>query len=155
MYLDGAEQWDGINMKNFLKKLTGLDKEEQRIAEEKAAAEEERKRIEEEELELLKKKDPKEYATKKEEPWVGVLKTHIDTNNLRNGFFELDWNKYFIVKLLQEGYGSEGDPEEEVVDRWFRTLCTDVANEEGIDMSDRSAGYINVNKLGNGKSEIS
>lgn len=155
MYLDLEELWDGINMKNFLKKITGLDKEEQRIAEERAAAEAERQQLEEQELELLKKKDPKEYATRKKEPWVGVLETHIDTNNLRNGFFELDWNKYFIVQLIQEGYGSDGDSEESIVDRWFRTLCTDVANEEGIDMSDRAAGYINVNKLGNGKSEVS
>jgi Mg2+/citrate symporter len=53
-------------MKNFIKKLTGLDKEEARIAEEKA-------KVAEEEMELLKKKDPKEYATRRKEPWVNVL----------------------------------------------------------------------------------
>ena len=68
----------------------------------------------------------KEVATKKKEPWVGVLNTHVNKENVRNGFFELDWNKYFIVQLKQQGYGVENDPDEEVVDRWFRELCANV-----------------------------
>jgi len=54
------------------------------------------------------------------------LNTHVNKENVRNGFFELDWNKYFIVQLKQQGYGVEGDPDEEVVDRWFRELCANV-----------------------------
>ena len=68
----------------------------------------------------------KEKATMKKEPWVGVLNTHVNKENVRNGFFELDWNDYFIVQLKQQGYGVEGDPDEEVVDRWFRELCANV-----------------------------
>lgn len=68
----------------------------------------------------------KEVATKKKEPWVGVLNTHVNKENVRNGFFELDWNQYFIVQLKQQGYGVENDPDEEVVDRWFRELCANV-----------------------------
>ena len=68
----------------------------------------------------------KEIATRKKEPWVGVLNTHVNKENVRNGFFELDWNKYFIVQLKQQGYGVENDPDEEVVDRWFRELCANV-----------------------------
>jgi hypothetical protein len=34
-------------------------------------------------------------------------------------------------------------------------LCKDVANEEGIDMTDRTGGYINVKKIAEGKSEVS
>ena len=141
-------------MKNFLKKLTGLDKEEARIAEEKAAAEEERKRIEEEELALLKKKDPKEYATRKKQPWVAVLDVKVNEDNVRNGFFELDWNKYFIEDLKRAGYGEEGDLEEEIVDRWFRDIVYNMLADEGMDTS-RGAGYINVVPIDRGKSEVS
>ena len=62
----------------------------------------------------------------KKEPWVGVLNTHVNKENVQNGFFELDWNEYFIVQLKQQGYGVEGDKDEEIVDRWFRELCANV-----------------------------
>jgi hypothetical protein len=134
-------------MKNFLKKLTGLDKEEARIAEEKA-------RVEEESLEVLKKKDPKAYATKKKEPWVSVLDVKVNQDNVRNGFFELDWNEYFIQDLKRAGYGEEGDVDEEIVDRWFRDIVYNMLSEEGMD-TDRGAGYINVVPISKGKSEVS
>ena len=106
-------------MKNWLKNITGIAAEEKRLAEEK-------NRIKAEELENLKKKNPKEYATRKKEPWVGVLDTHVNKENVRNGFFELDWNKYFIEQLIEQGYGLDNDPEEQIVDRWFRELCAQV-----------------------------
>jgi hypothetical protein len=135
-------------MKQFLKKLTGLDKEEARIAEEKA-------RVESEEMELLKKKDPKEYATRRKEPWVSVLDVKVNQDNVRNGFFELDWNKYFIKDLKKAGYGEEGDLEEEIVDRWFRDIVYNMLQEEGIDPTDRGAGYINITPIDKGKAEVS
>lgn len=95
----------------------------------------------------------KEFATRKKEPWVGVLNTHVNQENVRNGFFELDWNEYFIVQLKQAGY--VGGSEEEIVDQWFQDLCRNVGNEEGVDMEKRGSGYINVSSLGNGKAEIS
>jgi hypothetical protein len=95
---------------------------------------------------------PKEAATLKKEPYVAVLNTHINEDNIRNGFFELDWNEYFIVKLREAGY--TGDSEEEVVDAWFKDLCKDVAAEESVNMERRGAGFININSLGNGKAEI-
>jgi hypothetical protein len=117
-------------MKDWLKKITGIAAKEQALQaeREKITAENESriKQLEEQELELLKKKDPKEYATRKKEPWVGVLNTHVNKENIRNGFFELDWNEYFVLQLRQEGYGTDGDPEEEIVDRWFRELCANV-----------------------------
>jgi len=97
--------------------------------------------------------DAKKLATAKKEPWVGVLETHVNPENVRNGFFELDWNEYFIVQLKQAGY--VGDTEESVVDQWFQDLCRNVGQEEGVDMDKRSSGYINVSSLGNGKAEIS
>ena len=103
----------------WLEKLTGLDKI-RKEAEEKLA------QAEEQEMQTLKDKNPKEYATRRKEPWVGVIETHVNKENVRNGFFELDWNKYFIEQLRQDGYGFEGDTDEQIVDRWFRELCANV-----------------------------
>ena len=78
------------------------------------------------EAETLAKLSPKERATRKKEPWVGVIETHVNKDNVRNGFFELDWNDHFVLKLKQEGYGEDGDKDEEIIDRWFRELCANV-----------------------------
>ena len=72
-------------MKQWLKKITGIEAEEKRIAEEKAA-------LEAESDKKLKARDPKAFATKKGEPWVNVLDMQVNENNIRNGFFELDWH---------------------------------------------------------------
>ena len=101
----------------------------------------------------LAKLSPKELATERKEPWSAVLDTHVNKDNLRNGFFELDWNEYFIVQLTGGGY--TGATDEAIVDLWFQDLCRNIGAEAGVDMERRGAGYINVNNLGNGKSEIS
>ena len=31
-----------------------------------------------------------------------------------------------MLKLKREGYGADGDKDEEIVDRWFRELCANV-----------------------------
>jgi hypothetical protein len=118
----------------MLKKLLGIDKITKDLEVAKQALEDAKaKQIEAEkaaalaqEQEELAKLTPKDRATRKKEPWVGVLNTHVNSENVRNGFFELDWNEYFVLKLKQEGYGVEGDPDEEIVDRWFRELCANV-----------------------------
>ena len=107
-----------------------------------------------EEMKLLKKKDPKAYYTKKKESWVNVLDMKINKDNIRNGFFELDWNEYFIEELMKNGYGFENDPEEEIVDRWFKEIVYNMLQDEGMD-TDRGAGYINVVPIDKGKSEVS
>ena len=127
-------------MKKFLKDITGITKKE--------------KELEEQEMALLKKKDPKEYATRRKEPWVSVLDVKVNEDNVRNGFFELDWNKYFIAQLIENGYGVDNDPEEEIVDRWFRDIVYNMLEDEGMD-TDRGAGYINVVPISKGKSEVS
>jgi hypothetical protein len=43
-----------------------------------------------------KSTDAKAEATKKKEAYVTVLNVEMKDNNPRNGFFELDWNEYFI-----------------------------------------------------------
>lgn len=101
-------------------------------------------------LEALMKE--KEEATKSGEAWVAVLDTKINEDNIRNGFFELDWNNEFIEKLLDAGY--KGETNEQIVDGWFKTIARNILQEEGMD-EDRGAGYINVKDLGKDKSEIS
>ena len=130
-------------MKNFLKKITGLDK-----------VEAEKAQVQEEKLELLKQRDPKAYHTRKKEPWVNVIDVKVNEENVRNGFFELDWNEYFIAQLIAAGYGVENDPEEEIVDRWFRDIVYNMLDEEGGDTT-RAAGHINVVPIAKGRSEVS
>lgn len=149
-------------VKNWLKKITGIE-ELERAAQEAARKREEEelelaniraeKLIAEEEAELAKL-SPKDRATKKGEPWVSVLDTKINPDNIRNGFFELDWNEYFIAELIFNGYGTSADPEEEVVDRWFRDIVAQMLYTEGLDTS-RGSGYINVIPIDKGKSEVS
>jgi len=134
-------------MKQWLKKITGIEAEEKCLAEEAAA-------LEAKEMEQLKVSNPKEYATRRKQPWVNVLDVKVNEDNVRNGFFELDWNKYFIEQLIQSGYGEEADPEEEIVDRWFRDIVFNMLSEEGLDTS-RGSGYINVVPIDKGKSEVS
>ena len=134
-------------MKQWLKKVTGIEAKEQAIAEEQ-------KKLQEQEMKILKQKDPKEYATRRKEPWINVLDVKVNEDNVRNGFFELDWNEYFIEQLIEAGYGTEQDAQEEIVDRWFRDIVYNMLEEEGMD-TDRGAGYINVVPIDKGKSEVS
>lgn len=127
--------------------LTGITAKEEALAAEKA-------QLEQQELALLKQRDPKSYHTRKKEPWVNVIDVKVNEENVRNGFFELDWNEYFIAQLVQAGYGVDNDPEEEIVDRWFRDIVYNMLEEEGQD-TNRGAGYINVVPISKGKSEVS
>ena len=88
---------------------------------------------------------------KSEEPVVKVIKVHVQPDNPRNGFFELDWNDEFVNMLQQSGY--QGQTEEEIVDRWFQTLCRTIGNEQGIDVT--GSGYVQINRRDDGKTEVS
>lgn len=127
-------------MRRFIEKLFGIDKikaeteaslkaaaEATKIAQDATAAAERATQAEEQ-----SKLTAKERATRKEEPYVAVLNTHVNKDNVRNGFFELDWNFHFVLKLKQEGYGYDGDKDEEIVDRWFRELCANVVVDENL-----------------------
>lgn len=147
--------------KNWLKNVTGVTEIEQaaqeaaeiRAAEEARIIELRKEKEEAEEAARLAKQSPKELATENKEPWVAVLETHVNPENPRNGFFELDWNEYFVAYLRDNGY--TGGSDEEVVDGWFQDLCREIGNEENVIMDRRFSGYINVNKLSNGRSEVS
>jgi hypothetical protein len=156
-------------IKTWLKKVTGLAEIEaaakaaelRRVEEEaaleqlkmqtSAALETAQKAIEAANLSTLSEK---ERATKKGESWVSVLDTKVNPDNIRNGFFELDWNDLFVKELILNGYGTEADPEEEIVDRWFREIVYNMFADEGLDTT-RGSGYINVVPISKGKSEVS
>lgn len=152
----------------FLKKMVGLDQLEATVEQAQKRLEEaidERAKLDREaaaaraeteaakEAERIAKLTPKERATENKEPWVAVLDTHVNKENVRNGFFELDWNEYFVLQLREAGY--KGETDEAVVDKWFQELCKNVGSESGVDMERRGSGFVNVNNLGNGKSEVS
>lgn len=141
-------------MKNFIKKITGVAAKEEAMAAKEEAMAAEKAAIEEEQDKLLLATDPKTHATKKGEPWVNVLDMKVNDDNIRNGFFELDWNDLFIEQLVSNGYGSEGDVPEEIVDRWFKDIVYNMLEAEG-QSTDRGAGYINVVPIAKGKSEVS
>ena len=101
-------------------------------------------------LELLMAE--KKAAQKARKPWVGVLETHVNEKDIKNGFFELDWNNEFIEQLLDAGYS--GETSEQIVDAWFRTIVIQMLEEDGHS-SDRDMGYINVVPIGKDKSEVS
>ena len=149
-------------MKNFFKRLIGLDKLEAQLEQtqkliaetEKKAADASKAADDASAAEAAAKMTPKDRATAKGEAWVSVLDTHVNKDNIRNGFFELDWNELFVLQLKQAGYGFEGDPDEEIVDRWFRDIVRNMLSDEGLDPT-RGAGYINVVPIAKGKSEVS
>ena len=141
-------------MRRFVEKLFGIDKikaetaaavqlaeESTKIAKDAVESAERAKQAEE-----TAKLSPKDRATKLKEPWVGVLNTHINKDNIRNGFFELDWNEHFVLKLKQEGYGFDGDKDEEIVDRWFRELCANVV-VDGDFGGAVNTGVIDINQV--------
>ena len=112
-------------MKNFFKKTQ---------AQQALTTEEQRRSILEKE---------KAQATKRREPWVAVLDTHINPNNIRNGFFELDWNNEFIERLLDAGY--KGETNEQIVDAWFKTIARQILEDQGVS-GDREIGTINIKR---------
>ena len=125
-------------MKEMIDKLLGKKKEAKKLS-----PEEERRAV------LAKEK---EEATKKGEPWVGVLDTKVNPENIRNGFFELDWNNEFIEQLLDAGYSGESN--EQIVDAWFKTIARQVLEEGGED-PERGAGFIDTTKIDEDKTKVS
>jgi hypothetical protein len=147
-------------MNRFIKKMFGIDKIEARIEQSLQQAESAKKLAEEatvaaeraQEAERISKLTPKELATEKKEPYIAVLETKVNKDNVRNGFFELDWNEYFVLQLTEAGY--IGVTEEEIVDLWFQELCRNVGAEAGVEMERRGSGYVNRALRDDGRTEI-
>ena len=113
-----------------------------------------KKKVEEtsEDKRLRLLQEEKKAATKAKKPWVAVLNTHVNHQDIKNGFFELDWNNEFIEQLLDAGYS--GETNEQIVDGWFKTIARNILEEQGLDPN-REAGHIKINKRKDGKSEVS
>ncbi len=70
----------------------------------------------------------KQTATYKKEPWVTVLSMDFGGQQSLEGSFELDWNDYFVEKLIKDGY--QGPTPDSIVNQWFMNVCKNVALEE-------------------------
>ena len=70
-------------------------------------------------------KNEKEQANIDKEPWVGIVGTNINYDNLEEGNFDLDWNDIFIARLIKAGYRGRND--QEIVDQWFQVICSSIA----------------------------
>lgn len=98
----------------------------------------------------------KEKANFLEEPWIHVVSIGIDKKNIQDGFFELDWNEWFI-KSLEKGefQGSE----EDLVNHWLQTVCQNIAMEdmpiEDIPEEKKSSNVISKKTMDGGKTEYS
>ena len=116
-------------MINIWKKITGVSAKEQELDQKKAELESEIKELKKspEELRRASLEKEKQEATRKGEPWVAVLDTQVNPDNIRNGFFEIDWNNEFIETLLDAGY--KGETNEQIVDAWFRTIVTQMQGD--------------------------
>lgn len=105
----------------------------------------------------------KEKATRAGEPYIAILKVDVDPNNINSGGFEMDWNDKFILNLIRAGYKQrEDDTDTVLVDRWFQTVCRNIALEvyeqQAADSS--TDAYNDVRQvrrkdIGGGRSEIS
>ena len=105
------------------------------------------------------KKSAKDMATEKKEPYVNVLSMDVDPDNLHAGAFELDWNEYFVARLVKAGYMmNKDDTDAEIVDRWFQNVCRHVVMEtweQEQAMNPSPQRYTQSRDLGNGRREIS
>ena len=92
----------------------------------------------------------------KKNSYVGVVNTHFNPKDPKNGFFELDWNQKFIDNLAENGYVAE--KEEDAVNKWFNDLCKNIMLEDmDQDVLDAMKENIEEQKkdLGDGKVEYS
>lgn len=102
------------------------------------------------------KKTAKELATEKGEPWVTIVSVELDPENIGNGAFELDWNEFFVAKLVRAGY--KGRDDQQIVDQWFQDVCRNVVLEtfEQIEANNpRPPSGVQRKDIGNGRTEVS
>jgi len=150
-----------MTIRQKIEDLLGVTELKASIQKEIDESKEELARVQQETVNAIEEKNkitksPKELATDRNEPWVSVLDTHISAKNANNGYFELDWNHQFIEFLILNGYGFENDPEEEIVDRWFRALAYNMLVESEAPITEHTTGgYINLKRISDDHSEAS
>jgi hypothetical protein len=102
------------------------------------------------------KKTEKEVATEKGEPYINIVSVELDPNNIGNGAFELDWNEFFVAKLIRAGY--KGNDDSQIVDQWFQSVCRNVVLEtfEQYEANNpRPVSGVQKKDIGSGRTEIS
>ena len=90
-----------------------------------------------------------------EKPWVNVISVGFNEENIQDGYFELDWNEWFI-KVLEQG-DFRGNTEEDLVNNWLQTVCQNIALED-MDMDDIPVSKdkkVDVKRRDDGKTEYS
>jgi hypothetical protein len=103
-------------------------------------------------------KSAKELATEAREPWVSILSLDVDPDNLHQGSFELDWNEFFIARLVKAGYMmNKDDTDADIVDRWFQNVCRHVVMEtwEQEQAMNPQPRFTQRRDIGGGRSEVS
>ena len=105
-----------------------------------------------------------EKATAASEPYIAITKVEINPENINDGAFDLDFNDKFVLNLIKAGYKQRDDDTDVIiVDRWFQTVCRNVALEmyeqQVADPENRTEGrdarVIRTKDLGNGRTEVS
>jgi hypothetical protein len=111
-----------------------------------------------------KKKEltPKEQANAIGEPYVNIISVELDPADINNGSFELDWNDKFVANLIKQGYKIRpDDTDAQIVDRWFQTVCRNIALEvyeqeiADPDKRESEMRIIQQRDLGGGFTEVS
>ena len=86
-----------------------------------------------------------------------MVNVELEPDNPGNGAFELDWNEYFVAKLVKAGYTGKDDAQ--IVDRWFQDICRNVVMEnfEQWEANQPREDRLTLNRkdLGNGRTEVS
>jgi hypothetical protein len=131
-----------------------------------------------EEPKTTKEKKPRKPKVKKEPvtvsdkqkaeelglPYVNILKMEIDPYDINSGAFELDFNDKFVLNLIRAGYKiRDDDTDTIIVDRWFQTVCRNVALElyeqQQADPENRAMAsdmrVVRAKDLGDGRTEVS
>jgi hypothetical protein len=106
----------------------------------------------------------KEKATREGMPYVNILKMELDPYDINTGAFELDWNDKFVLNLIKSGFKiREDDTDTMIVERWFQTVCRNVALElyeqQQADPENRAMAtdmrVVRAKDLGDGRTEVS
>jgi len=106
----------------------------------------------------------KEKATMEGMPYVNILKMELDPYDINTGAFELDWNDKFVLNLIKSGFKiREDDTDTIIVERWFQTVCRNVALElyeqQQADPENRAMAtdmrVVRAKDLGDGRTEVS
>jgi hypothetical protein len=101
--------------------------------------------------ETAAEKTAKQLATERGEPYVNIDRVIIDPVHPGQGGFELDWNEFFVARLVKAGYAGKTD--EDIVDQWFSDVCRNVALEI-YEQIEANGPRVNKRDVGDGRVEI-